>query len=197
MTQTHNPFLLYVGDTWTLDAALHDNSDVALNLAGAEIEWRLRNAVGAIVVNFSIGDGITVTSETGGLCQIIVPPATTLALPVGTYNDETRVTTADGNVSTQAVGSIIAIAPGSKTEAIAQYSLNPCETLAKLEAAKIDLLTGKLVASVSVENFTTTFSKVEMPQLDAAIAKYADLCAATQSSKPRRYAMRGGMFLRR
>jgi hypothetical protein len=115
MTATHNPFALFCGDTWELDAALHDAGGVALNLANAdEIEWNLRNVGKVVVAALRLSNGVEITNAAGGLCRITVLPARTNVLPEGTYSDEIRVTMSDGTVSTQAVGEIVATRAGSK-----------------------------------------------------------------------------------
>ena len=113
MTTTHAQFLLYTGDTWTFDAALHDNAGAALNLTGAVILWKLRDGAGNLKASLSVGAGIEVTNAAGGLCTITVPPALTAMLAAGSYDDEIAVTTADGFVTTQAVGGITVMKAGA------------------------------------------------------------------------------------
>ena len=53
VTATHAQFVLYAGDTWTLDAALHDDAGAALISLAPSVEWRLRNAAQAVVASLS------------------------------------------------------------------------------------------------------------------------------------------------
>ena len=195
MTQTHLQFLLYLGDTWTFDAALHDIDGGVLDLTGADIEWNLRDPQKTIVAALSVGDGIEVTNALGGLCRITVPSARTAALAEATYSDEIRVIVADGEVSTQAVGFIVTTRAGSPPQVAAE---NPCETLALLQKARLDLVTGQRQVSVTMEGFSVTYSdRGDMPSLDAAILRYDALCAKAHGKGPRRFAMRAGQMFRR
>ena len=158
MTATHAQFVLYAGDTWTLDAALHDAAGAALSLAGATVEWRLRNAAQAVVASLAIGSGVTITDAAGGLCSIVLPPAQTTALAAGTYADEIQVTTQGGLVSTQAVGPIVVRR--------ADTAIASSDLAAELAALKKARRSG--VRSVTIENFTTQYATDE--ELAAAIA---------------------------
>jgi hypothetical protein len=197
MTATHPQFLLYAGDTWEFDAALHDAGGVALNLANAdEIEWNLRSAGRVVVAALRLSAGVEITNDVGGLCRITLLPAATVLLREGTYTDEIRVTMSDGTISTQAVGQIVAKRAGSAVAATVDE--NPCDVLASLRAARLDLLTGRRQVSVRMEGFEVSYSdKSDMPSLDAAIQSYEGLCAKAQGKRPRRFAMRAGMGLHR
>lgn len=195
MTQTHPQFLLYLGDTWTLDAALHDIDGGALDLSGADINWNLQDRNRTIVAALTIDDGIEIANAIGGLCRITVPPAKTATLAEATYNDEIRVTLSDGTVSTQAVGSIVTTRAGSPPPVATE---NPCEILAALQKARLDLMTGQRQVSVSLEGFSVTYSdKGDIASLDAAITRYDGLCAKARGQRPRRYAARAGQMFRR
>jgi hypothetical protein len=74
---------------------------------------------------------------------------------------------------------------------------DPCATLAALQAAKINLLTGQNAQMVRIENFQVNYQAVDMAALDSAILKYDALCAASQDKRPRRYAIRAGAVGRR
>ena len=195
MTQTHPQFLLYLGDTWTFDAALHDINGGALDLTGADIEWNLRDPQKTIVAALGVGDGIEVTNALGGLCRITVPSARTAALAEATYSDEIRVILADGEVSTQAVGFIVTTRAGSSPPVVTE---NPCEILAALQKARLDLITGQRQIRVKIEGFEVFYSdQSAIPSLDAMIQRYDALCAKAQGKGPRRFAMRAGQMFRR
>jgi len=195
MTQTHLQFLLYLGDTWTFDAALHDIDGGVLDLTGADIEWNLRDPQKTIVAALSVGDGIEVTNALGGLCRITVPSARTAALAEATYSDEIRVIVADGEVSTQAVGFIVTTRAGSPPQVAAE---NPCEILASLQKARLDLLTGQRQIRVKLEGYEVFYSdQSAIPALEAAIQRYDALCARAQGKPARRFAMRAGQMFRR
>ena len=176
VTAQHPQFLLYAGDSWQFDAALHDNVGDPLPLAGAIIIWRLRNAAQAVVASLSIGDGIEITGAEAGTCRIMVAPEKTVLLPPGNYRDETWATTASGFVTTQAVGSIVvakAGAPASTTDLRA-------ELLALKKARRSG------VRSVTVEGFSTTYATDD--EMAAAIAATEREIAG--SSQPRNLIVR-------
>jgi hypothetical protein len=158
MTATHPAFALFCGDTWELDASLHDTSGAALNLADAdEVEWNLRDSARRIVAALRLSNGVEITNAAGGLCRITLSPARTAALAEATYADEIRVTLSDGTVSTQAVGSIVATKAGSK----------PAPDLAgDLEKLKAQRRSG--VAETQMEGFRVTYRSDA--ELRAAIA---------------------------
>jgi hypothetical protein len=162
VTATHNPFALFCGDTWELDASLHDADGAAINLANAdEIEWNLRTGGKVIVAALRLSNGVEITNAAGGLCRITVLPARTNALSEGTYTDEIRVTMSDGTVSTQAVGEIVATRAGSK------IAPDLAGDLAKLKAKR-----RSGIAETQMENFRVTYRS------DAEIAA---AIAATQN----------------
>jgi hypothetical protein len=190
MTATHPTFLLYAGNSWTLDAALHDSDGSALDLTGAKIFWRLRNSQKVVVIERTETDGIVVTNAPAGLCTINVPPTLTAPLPNGNYSDETYVEVA-AFASTQAVG------PVTVSSAGAMQTIDPCITLANLRQAQLDILTGARTSRVRIENYEVVYSEADMAALDRAIMKYDQLCAQQSGGKSRRYAMRGGAWPRR
>jgi hypothetical protein len=189
MTETHADFLLYAGDRWQFDAALHDAAGDPLNLTDAAVEWRL-HAGGIIFARRTLDDGISLINAVGGLCRIVMTPAQTTALASGTYYDDIRATLPGDFVSTQAVGRIIVLRAGSAVEAVQP---DPCATLAQLEKARLDLLTGERVVTVNIANAgTMNYSVATMADLDRAIMRYEGLCAAQQGKRPRRFAARLG-----
>jgi hypothetical protein len=161
LTATHTTFLLFTGDTWTLEAALHDMSNAALDLTDAVVQWNLRNAAQAVVASLSVGNGIVVTDAAGGLCTVTVPPIKTAALAVGDYADEIRVVMKNGIVTTQAVGVITVARAGAPTAP---------DLAGDLEKLKAQRRSG--IAETQMENFRVTYRP------DAEIAR---AIAATQN----------------
>ena len=162
MTTTHPQFLLYVGDTWTIDATLHDGDGSAINLAGADdIEWNLRDRSKRLVASLRISNGVEIINEAGGQCRITLSPMRTALLAEGIYTDQIVVTMSDGTVSTQSVGPIVATKPGSQTAP---------DLSGDLAALKAQRRSG--IAETQMENFRVTYRS------DAEIAA---AIAATQN----------------
>ena len=114
-----HPIPALLGDTWELDASLHDADGAALNLANAdEIEWNLRNSGKVIVAALRLSNGVEITNAAGGLCRITLSPTRTTCAVGGHLHDEIRVTMSDGTVSTQAVGAIVATGPDRNSRPI-------------------------------------------------------------------------------
>ena len=134
MSVTHEPFERYPGDTWKLEASLHDDTGAPLDLTGAQITWTVREAFsGDLVLTLTIGDGITISGDPAeGKAVIIVSPESSVAIAPGNYVDMVRVTLASGIVTTQATGAItvlpnvppVAASPAARLEALkgARYS---------------------------------------------------------------------------
>ena len=172
MTAVHNPFLLYAGDTWEFDAALHDNVGDPLDLTGAEIIWRLRNAAGAVMASLGVGAGILVLNAAGGTCRIILPPAATALLAAGNYRDEIWALTQGGFSTTQAVGSIVVMKAGSP-------AAGP-DLAAELAALKKARRSGE--KRVKIENFEREYRTDA--ELAAAIAATESEIARTSGTPP-------------
>ena len=177
MTATHANFLLFSGDTWVIDAALHDNANAALDLTDAEIVWRLRNAAQTVVAELTVDNGIEVTNAAGGLCRITVTPVQSAALPEGNYSDEIVVTTAEGLVTTQAVGAITVMRAGAE-------AAGP-DLHAELAALKAARRSGE--RRVRIENFEREFKSDS--EMAAAIAATEAEIAGAQGA-PRRVTIR-------
>ena len=84
---------LYQGTTRTLDVSILDASGTAVDLSSVTgVEWVMApNAYGTAVISKSLGDGIAITDEAGGLVTIALLPADTEDLPCGRYYHECRV----------------------------------------------------------------------------------------------------------
>lgn len=100
---------------------------------------------------------------------------------------------ASGFVTTQAVGTIMVQKPGSlpMPPAAAQIA-DPCATFAALQAARIALLSGQRVQSVSIEGFTVVYGATDMSALERAITQYDELCRRGSGRAPRRFAIGSG-----
>ncbi|HEU0115322.1 MAG TPA: hypothetical protein VFQ80_11625 [Thermomicrobiales bacterium] len=191
MTATHPDFLQYIGSTWEFDASLHDAACQPLDVTDADIAWRLYNSQGGLVLELGIGAGITVTNAVGGLCKITVTAEQSKALSQGSYRDEIVVTLPNGYVSTQAVGNILVQKPGSLPMPPGSVE-DPCTTLAKLNAARLAILTGQTMSLVRIEGFEVRYTAASINELDNAIGYYDQLCRQSTGKKPRRFAIGSG-----
>jgi hypothetical protein len=98
------------GEHWRVDFEVKDGDGSIVNLTGATIQWRLVDKLGATAMTRAVGDGITITGATTGLCNLSVTPAhqTTAAIvEEGNYAYEFRVTQSGGIVSTNASGALV------------------------------------------------------------------------------------------
>ena len=132
-----------------------------------------RNLIAAL----RVGAGIEVTNAAGGLCTITVPPTLTAALPAGNYSDEIVVTTAEGLVTTQAVGAITVSQAGAEA-AGPDLPLS----IAALKAAR---RSGE--RRVQMENFSVEYKSDS--EMAAAIAATEAEIAGAQGA-PRRVTIR-------
>lgn len=106
MTTTHKPLRFYPGDTWEIMVACHGDAGEPLDLTDATIVWTLYSAPGVVALTKTLGAGVEVFgAAANGKALVTVSAVESALLPAGSYFDETRVT-ADGEVSTQAVGAI-------------------------------------------------------------------------------------------
>lgn len=186
MTATHSAFYLYRGDTWRIDATLHDNAGAALNLTDAEIEWFLWDSAGTEKAHLQISAGVEVVNAAAGTCRVTYPAADSANLAVGNYTDSIVVTTSDDIICTQSVGQII-VNSGAKSQ---QITTDPCAILAALEQARVDILTGRQIVRLRVENVERQFTASSMSDLNAAISQYQVKCNRALGLTPNRYAIR-------
>lgn len=171
MTATHAPFTFYAGNTWVIDAAMHDAAGGPLDLTGAVVEWRLF-LHGTKMASLTGSNGIVITDAAKGLCRITFPAAQSAALGVGNYTDEVRVTLPDATVCTQAVGAIVVAAPGA--------SAGPPDLAAQLRALKNARRAG--IRRTKIENLEIEYqSDAEMA---AAIASLEREIAAVSGVVP-------------
>lgn len=192
MTETHTDFLQYSGSTWEFDAALHDAAGNPLDLEGAAVDWRLYDSQRTERVHLSLSAGIEVTNAAGGLCKITVTAQQSATLAQGNYRDEIVVTLASGFVCTQAVGAIMVLKPGAVPVPAGSIE-DPCATLAKLNAARLAILTGGGTPTrVRLEGFEVEYTAASIGQLDSAISRYDTLCRQQTGGKPRRFAIGSG-----
>jgi hypothetical protein len=106
MTATHPDFSFNIGDTWTINAALHATDGSALPLDGAQVTWTLTDQFGTDIVMLSVGTGIALGDATG-MCTITVASSVTRDIAAATYTDAVVVIMPDGWTSTQSVGNVI------------------------------------------------------------------------------------------
>jgi hypothetical protein len=107
MTTFHKPENFKVGDTWPITGYLSYADGTPFNLgAGCGIQWGLQNATGTVVLELSLGNGISVVDPAGGVCLVTVQPFQSAILAVGSYTDQLQATDPSGYVSTQWQGTI-------------------------------------------------------------------------------------------
>jgi hypothetical protein len=85
------------GGTWQLDLTLWDLDGGRLNLAGAEIEYRVSSLdLRRLVLSATILSGeVEVVDASSGLARVTVAAAVTTDIPAGQYRHEVFVKTAD------------------------------------------------------------------------------------------------------
>jgi hypothetical protein len=108
MTTIHPQENVKTGDTWQFKGILSYADGTPFNLGtGCNILWGIEPAAGgSLVIELSLGSGITVLDAANGICLITVPPVQSAAVPVGSYVDQLQATDPTGYVSTQWTGPI-------------------------------------------------------------------------------------------
>ncbi|HEV2363053.1 MAG TPA: hypothetical protein VGS12_02530 [Caulobacteraceae bacterium] len=95
--------------SWIIQLNCIDGAGDPIDLVeAAAIEWRLANAAGEIVLDLSLGQGITVIDAGAGVAIILVTPSLqqSAQLTAGLYDYEGRVTLIDGTVTDAALGTL-------------------------------------------------------------------------------------------
>jgi hypothetical protein len=107
MAALHPLWALFAGDDFPISGTCTDVDGNIIDLTGASAEWKLATLEGTIVLDLTIGNGITVTlPSVNGELVIDVTNAQTIGLACGRYRDQLRITTAAGEISTQWIGYI-------------------------------------------------------------------------------------------
>jgi len=99
----------YNGEHWVINFQLNDGDDTDLDLTSSTVAWKLNSNAGAAVMTRTIGDGITLTDPTTGLCSLIVTPThqTNAGIAANTvYVWSITATLPTGLVTVQADGSL-------------------------------------------------------------------------------------------
>ena len=110
-TNVHDPLRYRCGDDWFLEVSCANADGTPMDLTGAAIEWRLVTDDSNVVAALTLGNGSSV--EPGAppsTLMIRVTAAQSALIAPGCYRDRTRVTTADGVVSTLSTGRVTALA---------------------------------------------------------------------------------------
>lgn len=97
-----------VGETWRIDATMHDSCGNILPIGGAIVKWRLA-LNGNVLTELSIGDGINlVGTGSTGECVITLSKADQAELGIVStfYSHECQVTLPDGTVTDQFAGNL-------------------------------------------------------------------------------------------
>jgi hypothetical protein len=107
MAALHPLWAFVAGDDFPIQGVCTDAIGTIIDLTGATAEWKLCDADGTVVLDFTIGNGITVTSPpTLGQLVVDLLAARSATIAPGRYRDQLRITTASGEVSTQWIGFI-------------------------------------------------------------------------------------------
>lgn len=96
---------MYAGDNKTLEFAVVDALGAALNITGAAIEWVAWDG-DIVVLRKTVGSGITITSGSGGLFQVILTPTDTYTLTPKAYQHGANVSIEAGAFETVSTGTM-------------------------------------------------------------------------------------------
>lgn len=105
----HADLEFHLGENWIVDFEVNDGDDENIDITGATLQWRLASPEGDTIMTRTVGDGLTITSGTTGLCTLSVTPSHQSNDDVASrtsYQWEFRVTTALGTVTVQASGAL-------------------------------------------------------------------------------------------
>lgn len=108
----HPPLQFYAGDTWEIVWSCLDVNGQPLDLTGASIVWKLDTLQGQNILTQDLTSSISILQpSTGGQCMLTLPSVVSGQIPPAYYQDQLRVTTATGVVTTQASGRVQCLAP--------------------------------------------------------------------------------------
>jgi hypothetical protein len=98
-------FTMFSGDTKVIHVTAVESDNTPLDLTDVDIAWILAKKVTApVILNKTIGAGITVTDAVNGVFEITMDPLDTAALK-GTYYQEVQIDDA-GAISTIMTGTV-------------------------------------------------------------------------------------------
>lgn len=101
-----------VGETWRIDATMHDSCDAVLPIPSpVQVKWRLA-LDGVEVTTLTLGSGIVLVGDgSTGECLITLTPAAQASLGIIAtfYTHECQVILADGTVTDQFAGNVQAV----------------------------------------------------------------------------------------
>ena len=105
----HADLEFHLGENWIIDFEVNDGDDASIDITGATLQWRLASPEGDTIMTRTVGDGVTITGATTGLCTLSVTPlhqSNDGVVSRTNYQWEFRVTTLLGSVSVQATGAL-------------------------------------------------------------------------------------------
>ena len=70
----HQDLEFHLGENWIVDFEVNDGDDENIDITGATLQWRLASPEGDTVMTRTVGDGLTITSGSTGLCTLSVTP---------------------------------------------------------------------------------------------------------------------------
>jgi len=99
LTRERHNSVMTAGDSETCAATATDSAGTAIDLSGATITYQLTDGA-SVLVEKSLGDGITVTVAASGTFSVALDPADTTGLEAGTYWHSASITSSGGAVTT-------------------------------------------------------------------------------------------------
>jgi hypothetical protein len=102
----HPLWAFFAGDDFPIQGTCTDAGGNVIDLTGASAEWKLCTIDDTVVLDFTIGSGITVVSPSTGKLIIAIAAAQSVGIAPGRYRDQLRITTGAGQHSTQWIGFI-------------------------------------------------------------------------------------------
>lgn len=151
MTAAGQDFTMYAGDDKTLRFSLQDESGEPLDLTDVSLEWVLRDG-GQIVLSKTIGNGITVVSESGGVFDVLLAPADTESLPAKQYQHGAVISVEEGQYDTISVGTLTILpmlrsATPAGSEDVEPVTLSEAKLYCKVDGDEDDELIASLITA--------------------------------------------------
>lgn len=101
--------VLYAGNSGVMDVAVTGPTGLAYDLTGATLSFYASDGIHSI--SKSSSSGITITSLTGGLCEVAFLPADTYQWPSSTLQWRLNVIESGGDTYTVAAGFLEIVQP--------------------------------------------------------------------------------------
>ena len=107
MSSDNQNFELIRGQDKTITIAVVDDDGAVVNIAGAAITWLLADELGGTTtLTKTVGSGITIVNEAGGIFSVTLAEADTETLDAGWYYHEAQVEDSSSNKTIVTTGLI-------------------------------------------------------------------------------------------